>query len=352
MRFVLALCALLSLWPVAAHAQPPAESAAVILMYHRFGEDKLPSTNIRLEQLDDHITVLTTGGFTVLPLPEVVNALRAGRPLPPRTVAITVDDAYASFVTHGWPRFKKAGLPVTWFVNTEPVEKGFSGAPSWDDVRRLRDEGVTIGAHSHAHPSLPALSVEDGAADLEHAMAVFDRELGARPTLFAYPYGEADREAMALAGRLGFEVAFGQHSGVAWAGDDRWYLPRFAMNENYGVADRFRRVVNALPLPAAAVEPADPTLRGANPPTFAFTVTNPDSGPDVRLAGLTCFGPDGAVKPALDGQRVAVRLDKPLPAGRTRVNCTLPGPKGEDGALRWHWRGTLFLVLPKDAAKR
>lgn len=346
MPILVILLALLVLWPLPSRAQAPMDSAAVVLMYHRFGEDSLPSTNIRLEQLDAHIKELKDGGYHVLPLPEVVAALRAGRPLPPRTVAITVDDAYASFVKEGWPRFKKAGLPVTWFVNTEPVEKGFSGAPTWDDIRRLRDEGVTIGAHSHAHPSLPALGAEERAADLEHALAVFERELGARPTLFAYPYGEANRDVMTLAGRLGFEVAFGQHSGVAWAGDDRWYLPRFAMNETYGAFDRFRRIVNALPLPATAVEPADPTLTDANtPPTFAFTV----SDLALRLDAMTCFGPDGAVTPEIAGRHVAVRLTKALPAGRTRVNCTLPGPLGEDRTLRWHWRGTLFLVLPKAA---
>lgn len=348
MPILLALIALLLAAAAPARAQPPAESAASVLMYHRFGEDALPSTNIRLAQLEEHIAVLTSGAYTVLPLPEVVAALRDRRPLPPRTVAITVDDAYASFVTEGWPRFRKAGLPVTWFVNTEVVDKGFPGAPTWDDIRRLRAEGVTIGAHSHAHPSMPAQTAEAREADMDRSLAAFQRELGERPTLFAYPYGEASGEVMDLVARKGFSVAFGQHSGVAWAGDDRWYLPRFALNERYGVPDRFRRVIDALPLRAEAVTPADPTLgKDTNPPVFGFTVTEPD----LALDGLNCYGPDGEIKPVLDGAHVEVRLPKALPAGRTRVNCTLPGPRGADGALHWHWRGTLFLVLPKGAAK-
>ena len=32
---------------------------AVILMYHRFGEDQLPSTNIRLDQFDAHLKKLS-----------------------------------------------------------------------------------------------------------------------------------------------------------------------------------------------------------------------------------------------------------------------------------------------------
>ena len=31
---------------------------AVILMYHRFGENDYPSTNIRLEQFDAHLEIL------------------------------------------------------------------------------------------------------------------------------------------------------------------------------------------------------------------------------------------------------------------------------------------------------
>ncbi|MSO65017.1 MAG: hypothetical protein EXQ85_04330, partial [Alphaproteobacteria bacterium] len=32
---------------------------ASIIMYHRFGETKYPSTNIRLDQLDEHVRELT-----------------------------------------------------------------------------------------------------------------------------------------------------------------------------------------------------------------------------------------------------------------------------------------------------
>ncbi|HLT76966.1 MAG TPA: chitin deacetylase, partial [Ferrovibrio sp.] len=51
-------------------AAGPAVAAdhAAILMYHRFGEDSVPSTNIRLEQFDAHIAELTAGRYSVLPL--------------------------------------------------------------------------------------------------------------------------------------------------------------------------------------------------------------------------------------------------------------------------------------------
>ena len=69
---------------------------AVIFMYHRFGESEWPATNIRLDQFESHLEEIRTGGYTVLPLPEILSRLRAAAELPDRTIAITVDDAYAS----------------------------------------------------------------------------------------------------------------------------------------------------------------------------------------------------------------------------------------------------------------
>lgn len=339
---VTALMSLTAGFAATAADEPP---SAVVLMYHRFGEGELPATNIRLDQLEAHIAILKEGGYTVLPLEEVVTALRAGQPLPDRTVAITVDDAYRSFVTEGWPRFKAAGIPVTLFFNTEAVEAGFAGAPTWDDLRRLRDEGLDFGVHMHRHGHMPMMSPDEQEADLETALNLFERELGLRPTLFAYPYGEADAAAMALVARKGFLAAFGQHSGVVYAGEDPWYLPRFALNEQYGTVDRFRLVVDALPIPAADISPTDPTI-DRNPPLYGFTVTDDD----LPLHTLACYGPDGRAQIERLGQRVEVRLSTPLPVGRARVNCTMPGPKRDDGSRRWRWRGTQFTVLESVAA--
>jgi len=134
-------------------------TGAGILMYHRFGENTVPSTNIRLEQFDAHIAELKSGPYHVMGLPEIVAKLKSGEKLPDRAVAVTADDAYISAFTEGWPRLKKAGIPFTLFVATEPVTSKLRGYLTWDQIRQMKAEGVTIGAHSHRHPSLPALGI-------------------------------------------------------------------------------------------------------------------------------------------------------------------------------------------------
>ena len=51
-------------------------------MYHRFGEDAYPSTSIQLDQFEEHVAKLTSGPYHVLPLSQVVAALREDTPLP------------------------------------------------------------------------------------------------------------------------------------------------------------------------------------------------------------------------------------------------------------------------------
>ena len=84
---------------------------ATVLMYHRFGEDKYPSTNIRIEQFEAHLDMLINGDYTIWPLDKIVDHLQQGLDLPDKTVAITIDDAYLSVFIEARPRLKARNLP-------------------------------------------------------------------------------------------------------------------------------------------------------------------------------------------------------------------------------------------------
>ncbi len=313
-----------------------AADSAVILQYHRFGEDAYPSTSVTIEQFEAHIEHLSTGGYTVLPVPEILAALDAGRSLPDRTIGITIDDATRSTFVEGWPRFEAAGFPFTVFVSTDPVDQGHAGIMSWDELRRLVAADVTIGNHGAAHGRMWQ---NDGAAnreDLEKARRRIQKELGIDPTLFAYPYGEWNVTLRTLVAELGFTAAFGQHSGAVGAHSDSLNLPRFALNENYGGIDRFKLIADTLPLGTRAVTPAEQIL-GENPPSVGLIVEPPLANRNA----LACFasGGVGTTIEHREGGRVQVSFDGPFPPGRARLNCTAPAEEG-----RWRWFGLQFVV--------
>ena len=282
-------------------AAPAAEPSAVVFVYHRFGEDAHPSTNTRLDQLAAHIEELAGGGYTVLPLADIAAAVRSGRALPDRTVGISIDDAYRSVHDAAWPRFRAAGLPFTLFVATDPIDRGFASYMGWDGLRALAaDPLVDIGSQTASHPHMPLLSPARNRAEIEKSNARFAAELGLRPALFAYPYGEASLAARRVVAGSGFAAAFGQHSGAVHRGGDAFYMPRFALNEAYGGMERFRLAANALPLEAMRIVPADPYLAG---------------GPNLRRSPSRCAGP---------------RLPGSTPSPAT--------PRAR-GARRWRMRG-------------
>ena len=318
-------------------SKPAVDNGASVVMYHRFGDGRYPSTNIKLEQFEQHIAELTRPKYNVLPLPDVVAALRQERPLPPYTVAITIDDAYRSVWEEAVPRLREAGLPFTLFVATDPV--GGREYMTWDQLREMAQMDLaTIGSQTATHPHLPLLSPEHIREELERSQDRFKAELGRAPDLIAYPYGEYATTVQKIARETGFVAGFGQQSGAIARTSERYGLPRFALNEAYGGMDRFRTAVNALPLPVHDVVPDDNLLGpDDNPPMYGFTVDDSVSS----LAGLTCYaGGRGEVAvQRLGGQRVEVRFDKPFPKGRMRINCTLMGPDN-----RWRWFGNQFLV--------
>ena len=336
-RLLLAALVWLSMGPLEVRA---AGDSAVVIMYHRFNESKYPSTNTTPEQFAAHIKELKSGKYTVLPLPEIVDALKKKKPLPDRTIGLSIDDAFLSVFEQAWPRLREAGLPFTLFVATDPVDRGSSNYMSWSQIKTLMQAGVTIGSQTASHLHMANSSLERNRRDLEKSNARFAAMLGRKPDLIAYPYGETSRASAKLAEEIGFVAGFGQHSGAIGHTEDIFYLPRFAMNEKYGDLVRFRMAANALPLPATEVTPNDPLIGANNPPAFGFTLAVPLPG----LDRLNCFSShEGRVQTErLGATRFEIRMQAPMPSGRTRINCTLPGGDG-----RWRWLGRQFYVPPR-----
>jgi peptidoglycan/xylan/chitin deacetylase (PgdA/CDA1 family) len=329
------VAALGSLAAVAAWTPVAAADFAAIFAYSRVADERQPAWSIESEQLDDHIAALKSGGFKVLPLTEVVAAFEAGRELPERSVAITVDEASQNFLTQAWPRLRDAGLPVTVFVAADQADRGGPEYLGWSQIRELAASPlVTIGLLGASRGHLARLGAADIAAELTRATERFRSQLGKAPELLVWPLGEASAAAMDAAKAAGIRAAFGQHSGPAWAKAERRFLPRFPLTKSFGDVDRFRTAANSVPLRLSDITPADPLVK-ANPPAFGFTLDD-----EQAAAGLTCFtGHDGKARLEQLGPRMEVRMARPIPAGRGRLSCIAPALDG-----RSRWFGWMFAV--------
>lgn len=321
------------------HAQAALADASIFL-YHRFGEDRYPSTSIRIEQFESHLAFLAENHYEVWPLERIVDYLDQGKALPARTVAITVDDAYLSVYEQAYPRLKALGWPFTVFVSTEPVDRNLKDYMSWEQMRKMARHGARYGNHSASHAHLVRRAPDEDDAqwrrrirrEVETAQQRLRAELGVTEKLFAYPYGEFDQALADLIAEAGY-VGFGQQSGPVGRHTDRRAIPRFPMSEPYAELADFRLKARTLAMPLSEVTPWDPLRGTPDRPRLELTF----SAPLKRASEVRCYvtGQGLAAVEWLDAgfTRLAVRAERPLPAGRSRYNCTVPA---SDGQFYWY----------------
>ncbi len=311
--------------------------AAVILMYHHFGEARYPSTNVTLEQFDAQLALLETEGYRIWPLQRIVDHIEQQKPLPDKVVAITVDDAYLSVYTRAFPRMKQRNWPLTVFVSTDNVDNKLPAFMSWAQMREMQKHGIQFANHSSSHDSLAAPRKDESfrrwrkrvRQDILHAQLRLEQELGQAPMLFAYPYGEYSQRLAGLVDRLGF-TAFGQQSGAVSVHNDIRALPRFPIAEAFADISEFAIKVASLAMPVHRIRPWDPVTDEQQP---ELTVTLKDS--DLQNNQLKCYvSGQGEVRVNwLSDTSFSVRAAQALPAGRSRYNCT--APSSQSGRYYW-----------------
>jgi peptidoglycan/xylan/chitin deacetylase (PgdA/CDA1 family) len=113
---------------------------------------------------------------------------------------------------------------------------------TWDMARSIVRAGMTIGGHSVSHPVLARLPPGEQQAEIEPCLLRLEQELGIRPDLFAYPYGDRgyfDGQTKGLLIRSGVRMAFSNYGGVLRpASADRLDIPRTPLGP--GSFRRFR----------------------------------------------------------------------------------------------------------------
>jgi len=323
------------------------ESQAIVLMYHHFGVDKYPSTNIRLAQFDAHLNYLTQAGYQVWPLADVVDYVRSQKPFPSRVVAITIDDAYRSVFDEAYPRLRERGWPFTVFVATDGIDRHFQAYMSWQQMREMQQHGASFENHSATHDYLIRRQTNETVGqwrkrmqdDIGRAQQRIQTELGRAPAFFAYPYGEYDEALAELVSTMGL-VAFGQQSGPVGFSADLRALPRFPMAERFAALPDFKQKLQSLAFPVTAIRPWEPVVTTKEAPRMEIKLAKSDA----RLDQLSCFvsGQGAVAIEWLDrkAQYFAVQAPLALPQGRSRYNCT--APSSQPG--RYFWFSHLWIV--------
>jgi peptidoglycan/xylan/chitin deacetylase (PgdA/CDA1 family) len=251
------------------------DGGITILSYHSIDNHGTP-LSVSPRHFAAQMKTVANEGCPTFTMSDVAKHLSQSRPFPPRAVAVTFDDGFASVVGEAVPMLRHLGIKATVFIitgmvgrRTDWTDRGQT-LPSlplltWEQIEGLRDAGIEIGAHSITHGFLTQYADAELQEELEGPKSLLQERLGVPAAVLAYPQGDYDIRVVRAADAAGYYAAVTVDQGRATLRNNPLALPRLLVSDNTAL----------------------PTFR-------AFTV--PSVGPAYRLINLIVRGAMGRKK--------------------------------------------------------
>jgi O-antigen biosynthesis protein len=220
-----------------------------ILMYHSVAVESAPrfrSFVVHPDEFAEQMAYLDANGYRPTTAAKIAETRSSDASLPPNSIVLTFDDAYADFYTNALPVLQKHGFPATIYVPTAYVGatarwlKG-SGEQnrallSWQALCDVATERIEVASHSHSHHQLdrePNVVVWD---ELHRSRCLLEDNIGLPIKGFAYPFGYWDRAARAAVAATGYRYACAVSELITTPADSSFALPRLSVNAGIGTA--------------------------------------------------------------------------------------------------------------------
>ena len=304
-------------------------------MYHRFNEDKYPSTNINMKIFEKQIEIIREKKINFINPKDFKSNFDLSKT--EKKILLTIDDGFTSFYQYAWPYLKKNKIPFILFVSTEAVGK--YGYMNWSQIKEIeKEEFAFIGNHSHSHEYLVKYNFNKFKNDIDKSIEIFIKNIGYNPLFFSYPFGEYSLEQKKYISTK-FDFAFGQHSGLIDINKDKYELARFPINEKYGDLERFSFLVNLFPFEYKKIIPEDRYIfKDNNPPKLIIEFFEDQK----NLDKINCFSDEGngwdKPKLKLIKNKLHIKFRDKFNFRRGRINCSLNDDIG------WRWLGIQFSI--------
>ena len=222
--------------------------AVPVLMYHRIDdlstrEERSPlmrDLTVSPEAFEAQVKYLAENGFTFLLASEVERAVRENRPLPERSVAITMDDGYQDNFEKAYPILQKYHACATIFMVTNNFGK--PDRLSWPEVLSMRDGGVGYGSHTVSHADLTTLPMDRLDYELVESKRILEQGLRTSIDDIAYPSGEYNDLVIERTKAAGYLAGWKKGGGPVQPGSEAFMLPRVRVRGVTDLAD-FRKKV-------------------------------------------------------------------------------------------------------------
>ena len=256
---------------------------ATILLYHRFDDDRYPTTSVSLEDFYKQMKYLKDNGYRVIPLSELVSILERGKDVPDKTVVITIDDAYKSTMK-AFEILKEFDYPFTIFLYMEAVAR-YPDFLTREDIKKLKEWGkVEFQNHSYSHQAFGFdVSIERFVEDLKKSERRFKRLIGKKPTMYAFPYGFYNLALIEILKQRGYKAVFTQDPGNVDSASDIFRLNRQAVVGSWSKMKHFVKKLKRESLHLSEMIPPPGFLESDTPPRIGGRLVDPSTYDKCRI---------------------------------------------------------------------
>ncbi len=218
------------------------DKAVTILMYHSIDYEKGNDLRVPKEKFREQMKYLKDNNFTTLSLQEVYDFLENNKPIPEKSVAITLDDGYMDNYNNAFPVLKEFGQTAAIFAIIEAIDND-PHVITLAQAKEMEENGIDIESHCISHDHLEKMSYELQLDTLKKSKAFLEEKLNKEAYFIAYPYGTYNENTLKAAKEAGYKLGVTINSGMTHKKDGILTLRRVYVGAKYDM-NTFINLVN------------------------------------------------------------------------------------------------------------
>lgn len=186
----------------------PSKEGIPVLMYHSIDDNGFFNPwKMSKGEFDEQMKFLKDNHFTTLTLDELYDSLENGKPVPEKSVVVTLDDGYRDSYTNAYPILKKYGIKATVFVIAGTIDNN-KGYLTSGEIKEMLQNGIDFESHTVHHEQLNKLSYKAQLNTLAESKKIMEEFTGKEIKYLAYPYGDYNENTIKAAKAAGYKMAF------------------------------------------------------------------------------------------------------------------------------------------------
>ncbi|MBN1914053.1 MAG: polysaccharide deacetylase family protein [Candidatus Omnitrophica bacterium] len=207
-----------------------------ILMYHSVCENPVEGNRLAVstDTFRRQMHFLKRHNYNILTLEQLADLIKNKKKIPPRAVAITLDDGYRDNFDCAFPVLKEYGIPATLFLIVDEIGRPQKDRLFWEEIFKMRDSGVIVfGSHCLGPDPLTKIKTDDGLRrQIFDSKRILEEKLGRPVDVFSYPEGRFNDKIRKMVIEAGYKTAVVTNPGKEFANDDIFALKRLRISEN------------------------------------------------------------------------------------------------------------------------